>query len=251
MKTITGRMKNASTNPCPRIECYPAKSHRGGIGLVILPGGGYGSLAQHEGKGYADYFSGKGISCFVVTYRLGTHGHRHPAMLEDALAAVGTVRSRSSEFGINPRRIGIIGSSAGGHLAAHTLASFGHYHRLEKLRPDFGILCYPVIMMRGKHCHRGSRINLAGRKPSKKTMAEISCINQVSARTPPCFIWHTANDPVVPAENSLLFASALKKNGVPFELHVYRHGPHGLGFRTELPWGDECLRWLKELFPGR
>jgi acetyl esterase/lipase len=251
MKTFIGKMQRVRTNPSPAIECFlPEKGRRNGIGLVIFPGGGYGSLASHEGKGYADFFSGKGISCFVVTYRLGgKHGNVHPAMLEDALSAVGTVRRRAAEFGVDPRRIGIIGSSAGGHLAAHTLASFGHYHHSKLLRPDFGILCYPVIMMTGKHCHRGSRINLVGRHPARKIVDEISCIKQVTAKTPPCFIWHTANDPVVPVENSILFASALKKNGVPFELHIYRDGPHGLGFRTELPWGAECLRWLKEMFP--
>lgn len=250
MKTFIGRSRAFRTNPAPKIEYYPAQRSFNGIGLVILPGGGYGSLAQHEGQGYADFFSEHGLACFVVTYRLGTQGNRHPAMLEDALAAIEMVRRRSGEFGINPSRIGIIGSSAGGHLAAHALTSFGYYHHLEKLRPDFGILCYPVIMMTGRYCHRGSRINLVGPKPSGRTIEEISCIKHVSKYTPPCFIWHTANDPVVPVENSLLFAEALKRNSVPFELHIYRDGPHGLGFRTKLPWGDECLRWLGELFPG-
>ncbi len=247
MKRTRGALKSGTTNPSPGIELWlPEKDHKG-IGLVILPGGGYGGLAEHEGRGYAKFFAGAGIACFVVSYRLGTEGFRHPAMLEDALSAINTVRSASREYGIDRDRVGIMGSSAGGHLAAHALVAWNSRESDVSLRPDFGILCYPVITSRGPYAHTGSMRNLAGDNPSPEILNELSCEQHVSPDTPPCFIWHTGEDSGVPLENSILFASALRRHGVPFELHLYQKGGHGLGLATTFDWGSECLRWIDEI----
>ena len=246
MNVITGELKCGRTGAAPRIECWIPQAAHSGIGLVILPGGGYGALAEHEGQGYAEHFSKAGIACFVVTYRLGSEGFRHPAMLEDALAAISTIRGHASEFGVDPQRLGIMGSSAGGHLAAHTLVAWNQYPSEVSLRPDFGILCYPVIASSGVHAHEGSMHNLAGEPASDALLEELSCEKHVSSETPACFIWHTEEDDGVPVENSLLFASALRKHGVAFELHVYEKGRHGLGLGAAFPWEADCLRWMLE-----
>ena len=235
-----------STQPAPRIDTYlPAPGQHNGMALVILPGGSYRMLADHEGQGYAEHFTAHGFTCFVVHYRLGSAGYRHPAMLEDALFAVASVRARAAELGLDPRRIGVMGSSAGGHLAAYVLVGHGGYADAVSLRPDFGVLCYPVITMSGSHAHAESRECLLGETPSDAALAEVSCELHVTAQTPSCFIWHTVADAAVPVENSLLFAAALRHHGVPFELHLYEQGAHGLGLETELPWASDCLRWLR------
>jgi acetyl esterase/lipase len=200
-----------------------------GLGLLFFPVGGYGGLAAHEGEGYARFLAEAGIAAFVVKYRLGSAGNRHPAMLEDALSAVAVVRSRASEFGVDPGKIGVMGSSAGGHLTAHTLVGWPHYASGVSLRPDFGILCYPVILSDGPYAHKGSMRNLAGEAISAGLLEALSCERHVTAQTPPCFLWHTGEDAAVPLENSLAFATALRAHQVPFELHVYNKGRHGLG----------------------
>jgi acetyl esterase/lipase len=244
---LVGNLPGASTNPAPAIDCYlPPAAQRNGIGLIILPGGGYRMLAEHEGKGYADYFVQAGISCFVVTYRLGSEGYQHPAMLEDALAAIYTVRSRAAEWGLDSAKIGLMGSSAGGHLTAHALVAHDRYPSDIALRADFGILCYPVIQMRGDFAHVGCRTNLLGDAPSTALIDEVAVDELVTTSTPPCFLWHTVEDAAVPVENSLIFAGQLRKNGVPFELHIYPKGRHGLGLNTELAWGAACMRWIRE-----
>lgn len=246
MKIIRGTLPCGTTNPNPELRCWIPENKTGMTGLIILPGGGYGGLADHEGAGYAEHFSKLGIACFVVTYRLGPQGFRHPAMLEDTLAAVYTVRSNAKALGVNPDKVGVMGSSAGGHLAASALVLSNQYPCDVKLRPDFGILCYPVISS-GEHAHRGSFNNLLGEDPDAHLLKQLSCEQQVSPDTPPCFIWHTADDQTVPVENSLLFASALRRNNVPFELHIYPHGVHGLGLNTPFSWAEDCLRWMKSL----
>lgn len=246
VKTIIGRLPRGTMAPAPEIQCWIPQGVRNGAGLIILPGGGYGGLAEHEGKKYAEYFSRCGVACFVVRYRLGSEGFRHPAMLEDALAAIFTVRNSATDFGLDPRKIGVMGSSAGGHLAAHSLIAWHQYESEISLRPDFGILCYPVITSSGEFCHQGSITNLIGPTPSSALLEEVSCEKHVTKNTPPCFIWHTAEDQCVPVENSMMFASALRKHGVPFELHVYARGNHGLGLNAPFAWAQDCVRWLKE-----
>jgi acetyl esterase/lipase len=222
-----------------------------GAAMVICPGGSYGHLADHEGKDYGLWLSEHGVHGFVLKYRLGTHGYRHPRMLQDAARAVRLVRSRSAEWGIDPHRVGIMGSSAGGHLAATLLTHFDGGEpgaadpvERESCRPDLGVLCYPVISMEGK-THADSRKNLLGDNPSPELVNSLSNERHVTPQTPPCFIWHTYEDAGVPVENSLLFAEALRAAGVPFDLHIYQHGKHGMGLAGGHPWTQDCLYWLK------
>ena len=226
--------------------------------MVICPGGGYQHLADHEGSGYARWLNEQGIAGFVLKYRLGPKYH-HPAMLQDAARALRTVRARAGEWNIDPHRIGIIGSSAGGHLASTLLTHFdmgdpNSPDAIERVssRPDLGILCYPVISM-GMNTHSGSKANLLGTNPPPELVAELSNELHVTTNTPPCFVWSTADDTVVPVENSILFAAALRWRHVPLALHLFPHGPHGLGLGTKdgdpakrHPWVHDCELWLRE-----
>ncbi len=236
----------------PTLTAYPADAARAsGAAIVIFPGGGYGGLANHEGKGYADWLTTNGVACFVVKYRLGSHGYRHPSMLQDAARAVRLVRSRASEWNIDPKRIGIIGSSAGGHLVS-TLATHFDAGKAEDAdaierqssRPDLAILCYPVISM-GPNTHQGSKNNLLGKEPDAELVKNLSNETQVTKDTPPCFVWHTWEDKAVKVENSLEFAAALQRSGVPFDLHVYQKGGHGMGTANNHPWTRDCLHWSR------
>ncbi|HSI08449.1 MAG: alpha/beta hydrolase [Rariglobus sp.] len=241
----------------PTLTAYlPAPEKRNGATMLILPGGGYGGLAGHEGKGYADWFVAQGITCYVLQYRLGTHGYHHPIMLNDAARALRTVRAWARRDGLDPARVGIIGSSAGGHLASTLLTHFdagqadaADLVERESSRPDLGILCYPVITL-GEFTHQGSKHNLLGANPPADLVRFLSNELQVTKETPPCFIWHTVEDQAVPVENALLFASALRKAGVPFDLHIYEKGHHGLGLpmhnKIAPPWDADCLFWLKQ-----
>ncbi len=244
----------------PTLTPYlPGPSPSGAIpALIICPGGSYAGLAEHEGRDYAMFLAGNGMAGFVLKYRLGPNGYRHPAMLQDAARAVRMVRARAAEWGIDPGRVGIIGSSAGGHLASTLLTHFdaGDPRAADPIdrlssRPDLGILCYAVITM-GPLTHQGSRANLLGEDPSPEMVRLLSNELQVTPDTPPCFIWHTWEDKVVPAENSLMFAEALKRCGVPFDLHIYQKGGHGIGLgvpekgRGEPhPWTRDLIFWLK------
>ena len=247
MEQFTGHLQHGTTDPAPPITCYPPSPHTSNqAALIIFPGGAYQGLAEHEGAGYAEYFTSAGFTCFVVTYRLGPQGHRHPAMLEDALAAIETVRSRARHFHVHPGRIGVMGSSAGGHLAAHAMVSSGRVRDSVNLRPDFGVLGYPVINLCGAYGHGGSCANLLGENAGDDLKREVSPELHVTAATPPCFLWHTLEDQGVPIENSLLYAAELRRHGVPFELHVYEQGRHGLGLGTTFDWGADCVRWLRQ-----
>lgn len=243
-----------TTNDIPTLTPFLAAGPGAtGAAMVILPGGGYGMLAPHEGRDYAEWLATNGVSCFVVKYRLGSQGYRHPCMLQDAARAVRLVRARAAEWQIDPKRVGIMGSSAGGHLASTLLTHFdagqpGAADPVERQssRPDAGILCYPVISM-GPLTHQGSRKNLLGPAPAPELVKLLSNELQVTKETPPCFIWHTWEDKTVAVENSLEFASALRRNGVPFDLHIYQKGAHGMGLGkgSPHPWAQDCLFWLK------
>jgi len=234
----------------------PEPAQRNGASIVILPGGGYGGLAVHEGKGYAEWFASRGFAAYVLKYRLGSAGYRHPAMINDAARALRLVRGYARRDGLDPARIGIIGSSAGGHLASTLLTHFDSGKsdaadpvERESSRPDLGILCYPVISL-GEFAHAGSRRNLLGETPAPELVQLLSSELQVTKDTPPTFIWHTVEDKTVPVENALLFASALRRAGVPFSLHIYELGAHGLGLGgtrgAAPPWADQLLFWFKE-----
>lgn len=237
----------------------PSPEKATGAAIVICPGGGYGGLADHEGSQYARFLNEHGIAGFVLKYRLGSAGYRHPVMLQDAARALRTVRARAGEWKLDPQRIGIMGSSAGGHLAS-TLVT--HYDAgkpdaadpIERVssRPDLGILCYPVISM-GEHTHQGSKNNLLGKDPSPELVRELSNELQVTKDTPPCFVWHTWEDKGVKIENALAFVGALQAAGVRFDFHVYERGPHGIGLGSREydpakwhPWTRDCAFWLKE-----
>ncbi len=236
----------------------PAKAT--GAAMVICPGGGYANLADHEGSHYARWFNELGMAGFVLKYRLGSGGYRHPAMLQDASRAIRTVRARSQEWQLDPKRIGIIGSSAGGHLASTTMTHWdlgdpnaADVIERQSSRPDLAMLCYAVISLAQEFTHKGSRANLLGTNQPPELLRELSAEWQVNANTPPCFLWSTADDPVVPVENSLALAGALRRAGVPFDLHVFAHGPHGLGLGSRNfdparfhPWTEDGKRWLKE-----
>ncbi len=243
----------------PTLTPYlPDPGTASGAAVVVCPGGGYGGLAPHEGHDYALWLNQQGVAAFVLKYRLGSHGYRHPAMLNDANRAIRTVRAKAAPWKIDPKRIGIMGSSAGGHLASTAATHFdaGQPDAADPIervssRPDLAILCYAVITM-GKFTHQGSKQNLLGSDPGESLVELLSNERQVTTETPPCFVWHTWEDKAVPVENSLQFAEALQRAGVPFDLHVYQKGRHGIGladkppFARPHPWAADCAFWLKE-----
>ena len=204
-----------------------------------------------------------GIAGFVLKYRLGSAGYRHPVMMNDVNRAVRYVRANAEAWKLDPKRIGVMGSSAGGHLASTAVTHFdaGKPDSADPIerassRPDLGILCYPVITM-GANTHGGSKNNLLGKEPSEELVKLMSNELQVTKQTPPCFVWHTWEDKAVKVENALEFAAALQRNGVAFDLHVYQKGPHGIGLglrawepeKTPLsalhPWTHDLAVWLK------
>ena len=233
---------------------FPAVWNSNGKAIVIYPGGAYSHLAEHEGRGYAEYFAGHGFHCFVVKYRLGADKkYYHPAELADAARGVRLVRAAAKELGIRPDCIGVMGSSAGGHLAA-TVSNMheqapkspdeGDVAKISS-RPDFAVLCYPVISADQAIANKGSFQNLLGLAEFDETKCRaLSQELLVTKQTPPTFLWHTMQDAGVMCENSLGYAEALRKAGVAFELHIYEKGPHGQGLFRGHPWAEECVRWL-------
>ncbi len=248
----------------PTLTVYrPAKDKANGAAVVICPGGGYGFLAtEHEGTEVAEWLNSLGVTGVMLKYRIAPKYH-HPTMLHDAQRAIRTVCAKAQEWGVDPKRVGILGFSAGGHLAS-TAAT--HFDRgkpdaadpIDKLscRPDVAILVYPVIALATPYGHVGSLKNLLGDKPEKDAVENLSNERQVTKETPPTFLAHTNEDKGVPAENSLLFALSLRKAGVPVELHLFEKGPHGLGLGTGWKnhglnpdeafqeWPKLCALWL-------
>lgn len=236
-----------------------------GAAMVICPGGGYAHLADHEGSQYARWLNTQGIAGFVLKYRLGSSGYRHPAMLQDAARAIRIVRSRSAEWQLDVKRVGIIGSSAGGHLASTMITHWDRGNATatdvierQSSRPDLAILCYPVISLNDPFAHKGSRANLVGTNPPPALLKELSADLQVNKETPPTFIWSTGEDKTVPVENSLMLAAAMRRAGASFDLHIYERGPHGIGLGNKTfdtanfhPWTHDCEFWLREHKFGR
>lgn len=241
----------------PTLTTYaPAADKAVGTGVVVCPGGGYRNLAMdHEGRQIADWLNARGVAAFVLKYRLGPRYH-HPVELQDAQRALRTVRFRAKDLGIAPDRIGIWGFSAGGHLASSAGTHFDSGNAeaadpIERMscRPDFMILAYPVISFTTPYTHQGSLKNLLGDNPDPKLVEYLSSETQVTAETPPAFLFHTNADKGVPAENSVLFYLALRKAGVPAEIHIYERGPHGVGLAQSDPvlrsWPDRLSDWMK------
>ena len=241
----------------PSLTIYlPPADKATGTAVVVCPGGGYGGLAVgHEGKDPAEWLNRHGVAAFVLRYRLGPR-YRHPAPLQDAQRALRIVRSRAKEWGIDPGRIGIWGFSAGGHLASTAATHFEEGKpdaddpiQRVSCRPDFAILCYPVITLRPPYAHMGSRRNLLGDKPDENLVDSLCNERQVTSKTPPTFLFHTNADTAVPPENSILFYSALRKAKVPAELHIYQEGAHGVGLAVgrgaAAAWPEQLAAWLK------
>jgi len=240
----------------PTLTPYLAAAGSGtGTAVVVCPGGGYGALAtDKEGDQIARFLNSLGVSAFVLKYRLGPRYH-HPVELGDAQRAIRTVRARASEYRLLPDRIGIMGFSAGGHLASTAGTHFdsGDQSAADPIdrvscRPDFLILCYPVISFLS-YVHQGSRRNLLGDNPGPKLVESLSSETQVTAQTPPTFLFHTNSDTGVPPENSMMFYMALRKAGVPAEIHIYERGPHGVGLaqtdQALSTWPSRLADWLR------
>jgi acetyl esterase/lipase len=239
----------------PSLLAYLAPAgHNTGTAAIICPGGGYTRLAiDHEGFAVARWLNGLGVSAFILKYRLKEYGH--PAPLRDVLRAVRLVRAAAPRWGIDPARLGVIGFSAGGHLAstAGTLydAPEGRTGAdLDRVsaRPDFLVLVYPVISLRPPYAHAGSREALLGKNPPADLVDHLSTDLQVTRDTPPTFLVHTTADTTVPVENSINFYLALRRAGVPAEMHVYVAGPHGFGMNPghgpTSDWPARCAEWM-------
>lgn len=216
--------------------------------VLVLPGGGYGRQADHEAEPVAEWLAGLGIHGFVLRYRVAPD--RHPAPLEDAKQAMLQIRGGAHGLAVDPRRVGVLGFSAGGHLAAtlSTAVATGSADLdVPSAVPDLTVLCYPVVSYT-QAVHQGSVDNLLGESPSADLLAELSAEQQVTAATPPAFVWHTADDAAVPVSHSLGYTAALLNAGVPAELHVFPEGRHGLGLAEGQAGADQwpalCAGWL-------
>jgi acetyl esterase/lipase len=241
----------------PTLAVYlPVDPSRTRTAVIVAPGGSYGMLASnHEGRQVANWFNALGVTAFVLKYRLGPRYH-HPIELGDAQRAMRLVRSRASEFGDDTDRIGIIGFSAGGHLASTLGTHFdgGNPTAADPVdrtscRPDFLILGYPVISMSAPYTHDWSKHNLLGDNASPRLRQELSNELHVTGQTPPTFLLSTTEDTVVPVENTVAFYMALHKAGVPAEMHVFEKGPHGVGLDLGDPvlglWPTLLANWLR------
>jgi acetyl esterase/lipase len=240
----------------PTLAPYVVPADRGvGTAVVVCPGGGYQHLAMdHEGDQVARWLNSIGVTAFVLKYRLGPRYH-HPVELGDAQRAIRTVRSRAEEYRVSANRIGIMGFSAGGHLASTAgthfdAANAGASDPIDRVssRPDFLVLGYPVISFTN-FVHQGSKLNLLGPQPDPKLVESMSNELQVTPQTPPTFLFHTTEDRTVPVENSVLFYMALRKAGVPAEMHIYERGPHGVGLAATdealSSWPARLADWLR------
>jgi acetyl esterase/lipase len=246
-------------NDIPTLTLFPAENASGATSAIIIcPGGGYAHLSmQTEGVNEAQYFQSHGVAAFVLTYRLPVNGYRHPVPLLDAQRAVRLVRSRAADWKINPAKVGVMGFSAGGHLASTLETHFDAGNASasdpvdkESCRPDFAVLVYPVISMKDGITHVSSKANLLGPNPDPALVENLSNDTQVTPQTPPTILVHAQDDQKVPIENSRLMYAALQKAGVLSALQEYPHGGHGFGFgpnQHAAPpgWLDKAYAWLK------
>ncbi len=253
-KNADGHIANVSA---PTLTVFaPAVDRPTGTAVIVCPGGAYQFLSNdREGVQYARWLGTLGVTAFVLKSRLQEFGH--PAPLQDVLRAVRLVRSRAAEFGVDPARLGVMGSSAGGHLAASSGTLFDHAASRTgapidtvSARPDFLILMYPVITMEDPYAHAGSRTALLGAKPAPGLLDLMCLEKQVTAATPPTLLIHTQEDKSVPIENSLRFFQALTRAGVPAEFYAFEHGSHGMGMKPEFGtasnWPKRAEEWLRD-----
>ncbi len=245
----------------PTLTIYlPAPEKATGAAIVICPGGGYGALAMdHEGHQIGQWLNSFGVAGFIVKYRHSRSGagYGHPCPLQDAQRAIRTVRRRAKEWGVDPNRIGVLGFSAGGHLASSAATHFNDvvYEAKDKIdrvscRPDFAVLVYPVISFTEPFTHTGSRRNLLGADADPPLVEKMSNEKQVTPQTPPTFLIATWEDKGVPAENSIYFYLALRQAKVPAEMHIFLKGPHGFGLGQKLEatgvWPKLCEKWMEQ-----
>ena len=235
---------------------FPDADKSVGTAVVVCPGGGYGNLAlEHEGKQIGEWFNSFGVTAAVLEYRHRGKGYGHPNPMLDVQRAIRTVRANAQAWKIDPAKIGVLGFSAGGHLASTATVHFEEHKNptdnIDKVscRPDFSILCYPVILFDTAYTHRGSMNNLIGSDAPKELIEYYSTEKQVTDKTPPTFLFSTYEDTGVPPENCIEFYLALRKHKIPAELHIYQKGRHGLGLAkgtagTET-WSDLCRIWLQ------
>jgi acetyl esterase/lipase len=256
-----GRLSNIEI---PQFQVYlPAPEKATGAAALIFPGGGYSILAaDHEGHDYAKWLTEQGIAGIVVKYRVGpTLGYQFPVPFLDARRAIRTARAKAATWGLDPTRIGVMGSSAGGHLASLCATRFADSFPeetqdaidRESCRPDFAILIYPVISMNPQTTHGGSRKNLLGPDPTPELSARLSTELAVSKETPPIFLLSTSDD-MVDCRNSLAFAASCKEHGVPVTLHLFEKGGHGYGLKGKgdlAAWPPLLQRWLATKFPKK
>lgn len=234
------------------------KDKANGAAFVIAPGGGYGGLAlDHEGAQVARHLNALGVSAFVLHYRLGSAGYHFPVQLLDVQRAIRLVRAKAADYAIDPGRVGILGFSAGGHLASMAATMFDERPEgttndaVDQLsaRPDVACPTYPVISMVEAYRHQGSRRNLLGPQDGDELAKHVSTELRVTDQTPPVFLFQTDDDAVVPAENAVAFYLACRRHHVPAELHIYAHGPHGVGLVQGDPvlgtWTEHLTAWLR------
>lgn len=263
--TDRGHVRNVQD---PEIIVYlPEKKKATGAAVVICPGGGYGILAiKHEGHDIARWFNEFGVAGIVVKYRLPTSDNitdKSEVAMTDAKRAIRMLRYNSIDWGIQPDKIGIMGFSAGGHLASTVGTHFDYGEAdsedpIQKVscRPDFMILMYPVISMSEDFMHSGSMKNLLGENPSKEQMLRFSNEKQVTVETPPTILIHSSDDKAVPVANSIKFYEALTQNGVSAELHIFNSGGHGFGLgrkdgTSHNLWAENCKAWMKDMVIGK
>ncbi|HOB85110.1 MAG TPA: alpha/beta hydrolase [Bacteroidales bacterium] len=235
----------------------PPKEKATGTAVLICPGGGYGALAfNHEGNDIAKWLNDNGIAGIILKYRLPSDlimKDKSIGPLQDAQEAMRTIRRNAASWNINPSKIGVIGFSAGGHLASTLSTHFDDMVYEVKdntsARPDFSILMYPVITMDASFTHMGSRKNLIGDNPSEEAVRHFSNELQINEKTPPAFLVHSADDKAVPIKNSITYYEALSKLSIPSELHIFQKGGHGYGLAigkdTQSSWPGLCMKWLK------
>jgi acetyl esterase/lipase len=241
----------------PSLDMYPAPAEKAtGTAVIICPGGAYWGIAvEHEGAQVAKWLNSLGITAFVLKYRLPDNTimeNKTIAPTQDGQRAIRLVRNHAKEWGIDPHKIGIMGFSAGGHLASTLSTHFNEKvyepEDLTSARPDFSLLIYPVISMDSSITHWGSRINLLGDRPTLALVKHYSNELQINSETPPAFIVHSFDDNAVPVQNSIIYALALHKFNIPCELHLYQSGGHGYGLgkstNTESTWPEACRKWL-------